>query len=784
MQTAASEVMDDVLRGLGVDERPAKFTPHLELVQRKLLRDVGEDFSTRFEETSAATLRLWFDYQSEDGRSIRVSAADPTARARSRELPRGVRRDEIGELRARRLLEGFGPVELEDHDELVAAMGTDADYVVDLDGDPDALVNFTMVAVPQLRLAGWSVAVDADYPCQVVKERTWYAQLEPEPEKGGNWFELQLGVEVEGDKVDLLPVLVDLLESSGSLERIGRCRRKFTALPIGGNRFLAVPPERVRRMLTTLRELYAVDGPPRGPLRIPALVPGYLDDLLDAAGGELRLEGDAQACQRARALSPRQKPPTVDAPAALRATLRPYQAEGLAWLQNLARQRAGGILADDMGLGKTLQTIAHICAEKDAGHLDQPILVVAPTSLVGNWRRELEKFAPHLRAAVVHGPKRKRAARRISEVDVVITSFPILCRDVDVFVQHGYHLVVLDEAHTIKNVRSQAHQAACALESRLRLCLTGTPVENNLEELRALFEFLQPGLFGDAGAFRSRFRNPIEKMGDEERLATLRKRVAPFILRRLKDLVAKDLPPKQRITQLVELEGEQRDLYESIRIAAHESVRGVIKKKGIAASTIDILGALMKLRQVCCDPRLVNVDAAREVAASAKFEHLMQMVPALLSEGRRILVFSQFTSMLALIGEGLRAQGVDYLALTGASQHRQQLVDAFEGGQADVFLLSLKAAGTGLNLVSADTVIHYDPWWNPAAQAQATDRAYRIGQTKSVFVYDLIVEGSVEERMTNLQRRKQALADGILGEGPLGQQLSEGDVDDLFEPLD
>ena len=278
-----------------------------------------------------------------------------------------------------------------------------------------------------------------------------------------------------------------------------------------------------------------------------------------------------------------------------------------------------------------------------------------------------------------------------------------------------------------------------------------------------------------------------------ERLQTLRDRVSPYILRRLKDHVAKDLPRKTTIVRPVQLSGDQRDLYESIRIAAHAAVRKAVKKKGFAASTIDILGALMKLRQVCCDPRLVPVKAAREVEASAKFELLFEMLPELLGQGRRILVFSQFTSMLSLIGDELErmaARGfqglgkMPHVSLTGATADRQAAVDAFQEGRTNVFLISLKAGGTGLNLTSADTVIHYDPWWNPAAQAQATDRAYRIGQKRPVFVYNLIVEGSVEERMLDLQRRKQALADGLLSTTDHGSiELDEAEVEDLFAPL-
>jgi SNF2 family DNA or RNA helicase len=280
------------------------------------------------------------------------------------------------------------------------------------------------------------------------------------------------------------------------------------------------------------------------------------------------------------------------------------------------------------------------------------------------------------------------------------------------------------------------------------------------------------------------FRQPIEERGDKVRLEALRDRVRPFILRRTKDAVAPELPAKTMLVRAVELSGAQRELYESIRVAAHGEVRQSIRKRGLAGATIAILDALLKLRQVCCDPRLVSVDAAKEIEGSAKLEVLLEMLTQQLADGRRILIFSQFARMLGLISESLLARGIRHVTLTGNTPDRQKPIDAFQQGKADVFLISLKAGGAGLNLTGADTVIHYDPWWNPAAQAQATDRAHRIGQTKPVFVHDLIAAGSVEERMLTLQKRKRALANAILDNGSAATgALSERDIDDLLAPL-
>jgi SNF2 family DNA or RNA helicase len=411
-------------------------------------------------------------------------------------------------------------------------------------------------------------------------------------------------------------------------------------------------------------------------------------------------------------------------------------------------------------------------------------MIVTLTSLVGNWKRELERFAPTLTIAIHHGADRHERRDALGQHDVIITTYPMVARDRDDLAELELHMLVLDEAHSIKNSGSQASEAVRCLTARHRICLSGTPIENHLGELWALFDFINPGLLGTKEEFTLQFRQPIEERGDKVRLEALRDRVRPFILRRTKDSVAPELPAKTQLVRAVELTGAQRELYESIRVAAHGQVRQQIKQRGFAASQIAILDALLKLRQVCCDPRLVTVDAAREVTGSAKLDVLLELLDQGLGDGRRILIFSQFARMLGLISEALLARGVRHVALTGHTPDRQKPIDAFQQGKVDVFLISLKAGGAGLNLVGADTVIHYDPWWNPAAQAQATDRAHRIGQTKPVFVHDLIIAGSVEERMLSLQRHKKLLATAILDKGnSAGPTISERDLDDLLAPL-
>jgi SNF2 family DNA or RNA helicase len=468
----------------------------------------------------------------------------------------------------------------------------------------------------------------------------------------------------------------------------------------------------------------------------------------------------------------------VDVPAGLNAELRGYQRAGLDWMQFLREFGFGGILADDMGLGKTIQTLAHILAEKEAGRLNAPALVVAPTTLMGNWQAEAARFAPGLRVLLLHGKDRKTLFDQMGEADVVLTTYALLGRDEAALRRHRYHLLILDEAQYVKNSRSKAAQTARLLDARHRLCLTGTPVQNHLGELWSQFHFLMPGLLGDEKQFNAAYRKPIELQGDVLRQDLLARRLKPFMLRRTKDKVATELPPKTEVVLPIELDGAQRDLYETVRVAMDAKVRDAIDRKGLARSQIVILDALLKLRQACCDPRLLDPTSG---AGSAKLDALMELLDTLLSEGRSVLVFSQFTSMLALIEDALRARGIDYALLTGDTVDRAAPVAAFQRRDVGVFLISLKAGGVGLNLTAADTVIHYDPWWNPASENQATDRAWRIGQEQPVFVYKLIARGTLEEKIQEMQRRKGELANAVLeADAGLAAVIGPDDLRMLF----
>ena len=330
-----------------------------------------------------------------------------------------------------------------------------------------------------------------------------------------------------------------------------------------------------------------------------------------------------------------------------------------------------------------------------------------------------------------------------------------------------------------------AAQVAAELDATHRLCLSGTPMENHLGELWSLFHFLMPGFLGSQKRFKELFRTPIEKHGDSERLTQLRARVTPFMLRRTKREVATELPDKVESIAGVTLEGKQADLYETIRLTTEKAVRDALADKGLAQSQIQILDALLKLRQVCCDPRLVPLASAQKIQQSAKLDLLMELLPEMLAEGRKVLLFSQFTSMLELIEEALKARDLPWVKLTGQSRNRDAIIDRFTSGEVPLFLISLKAGGVGLNLPQADTVIHYDPWWNPAVENQATDRAHRIGQKNRVFVYKLVAHGTIEERILALQERKAALADSMYSGAQARKQplFTEGDIAELLRPL-
>ncbi len=613
---------------------------------------------------------------------------------------------------------------------------------------------------------GWSVryAPGVGHEPIVFRAEAWKAEI---VEEGKGWFHLSAGFEIDGQKFELQPLLAALLDGDfmGLTEGLPDGQEFLFFLPDG--EAVVLPVGRFRRLVRRLEGLMEFRWKPGQALKVHKTeLAAVIDDSM-----EIELPAEAEEFTRRVSDLTNLKVPEIPCPDGLVAKLRDYQLEGYRWMQYLAGQGLNGILADDMGLGKTLQTLTHLLKEKESGRSEgMPNLIVAPTSVVVNWQREAAKFTPGLSVLILQGSDRFSLFAEISKFDLVLTSFALLTRDTEVLVNETFHTLVLDEAQHIKNRAAQVSEAARALDSRHRLCLSGTPVENHLGELWALMDFLNPGLLGAQNVFNSYFRNPIEREQDEARQAELNSKVGALILRRNKKQVAKELPPKTVVVHPIELSEGQKELYETVRATMDKRVRQVIASRGGGEAQIVFLDALLKLRQICCHPLLLDAENAQE---SAKFEYFKDMLATLLEEGHRTLVFSQFTSMLAQMEAHLKAEEIPYLILTGETKDRQLLVEQFQGGEGMVFLISLKAGGTGLTLTGADTVIHYDPWWNPAAENQATDRAYRIGQNKAVMVHKLICEGTVEQRIQQMQAKKGELADGILAgsRGAIDEEL-------------
>jgi len=472
--------------------------------------------------------------------------------------------------------------------------------------------------------------------------------------------------------------------------------------------------------------------------------------------------------------------------------LRPYQKEGVAWLRFLRENGFGGILADEMGLGKTLQTLALLHSGTGVAPVSEqvtkengdrrdacPTLVVCPTSLVFNWVAEARKFTPGLRVLALHGPERHALFDQIPHSDLVITSYALIRRDLEKHRAIEYDTVILDEAQHIKNRQTQNAQAVKAIRARHRLVLTGTPLENSVLDLWSIFDFLMPGYLGTAKDFRERYEGPITRGQDAATQARLSRRLRPFLLRRLKRDVAKDLPAKLEQTSFCELTDDQRAVYQQLMEASRTEVLNAEPNSG--KSRMLALNALLRLRQACCDLRLLKLENTDPATASGKLDLFGELLEEVLDGGHRVLVFSQFVSMLTLLRQRLDAEGVEYCYLDGSTTDRGAVVGRFQGSQVPVFLISLKAGGTGLNLSGADTVIHFDPWWNPAVEDQATDRAHRIGQTRVVTSYKLITRGTVEEKILQLQQRKRDVIRATLGgEEQFVAALTWEEIQELF----
>ncbi|HYO93001.1 MAG TPA: SNF2-related protein, partial [Polyangiaceae bacterium] len=579
---------------------------------------------------------------------------------------------------------------------------------------------------------------------------------------GVDWLNVKITYESEGVGVD-----------RDEIERCLREGKKFVRL--SDNSYAPLDAERVQAMID--REIELMSAGKNG--KIPLSHAGRVQELLQQANSAQVAASAKQLFQRLASID---EIKVAKKPRGLKATLRPYQEQGLSWLSFVHELGSGGVLADDMGLGKTVQTLAlllNLKAEKKTEALR--VLIVAPTSVVTNWIREIERFAPTLTTALWHGAGRKEQLEELESANVIITSYALLRRDIDLLKRLRLHYAILDEAQNIKNPLSATAQAAKELGAERRLALTGTPIENRLSEIWSIFEFVSPGLLGPLPKFEEKYARPIDQ-GDSKAAARLRAAIHPFILRRTKNEVAKDLPPKIEVDNLVDLAPDQKAIYLQVLREVRATVMGEVERVGIGKSQLHILAGLTKLRQAACDPRLLGLPREFSHEDSGKLMAVRELIAEVESGGHKVLIFSQFVSMLKLIREALDEDKVRYEYLDGSTIDRAERVDRFQNDPTiSVFLISLKAGGSGLNLTAADTVIHFDPWWNPAVEDQASDRAHRIGQKKVVTIYRLVAAGTIEEKILQLKQKKKDLVASVLSEDMGGAKtLSRDDLDDLF----
>lgn len=578
---------------------------------------------------------------------------------------------------------------------------------------------------------------------------------------GIDWLSVKLSFESEGVSVD-----------RDELRRCIAAGKKYVRLDDGS--FAAFDADAIQAMMDREIELLTAAG--KGG-KIPLAHAGRVQELLQHAAQTTVSTGAKELFHK---LANIDDIASAKKPRGLKATLRPYQEAGLSWLRFVHDLRSGGVLADDMGLGKTVQTIALLLSVK-AEEKKLRALIVAPTSVVTNWERELARFSPTLSVALWHGADRKEQVDQVREAEVVITSYALLRRDEEFLASLDLDYAILDEAQHIKNPLSATAAAAKRLKAKRRLALTGTPIENRLSEIWSIFDYVSPGLLGPLERFEQRFAKPIEA-GDYKVAQRLRATIHPFILRRTKLEVAKDLPEKLETDQVCDLTGEQRMVYQEVAREVRAQVMGAVEREGLAKAQLQILAGITRLRQAACDPRLLGLPREFGDDDSGKLVALRELLQNAVEGGHKVLVFSQFVTMLRLVEKALREDGLTYEYLDGSTKDRQARVERFQNDPSvGVFLISLKAGGTGLNLTAADTVIHFDPWWNPAVEQQATDRAHRIGQTRVVSVYRLVAAGTIEEKILQLKQKKRELVASVLSEDAGGtKKLTKSDLEELF----
>jgi len=630
--------------------------------------------------------------------------------------------------------------------------------------EPEEAISFLLDSYPLL-LKTWRVYGEATLARYKVRASTPTISASVESNEKEKWFTLDVQVEYEGQNVPLERIWKAWLKG-----------KRYVQLKDGS--YASLPEAWLEKFAHKLKVL-GLDPSKIPKSQFKQFEAPVLDSLLDDLPNTIQDSFWGTLRDNIRNFKEIEQ---VESPEGLTASLRPYQLQGVSYLNFLDTYGFGGILADEMGLGKTIQTLAFLQHMKNRG-VKGPNLIVVPTSVLPNWDREAEKFVPNLTRLIVYGTHRENIFHKITHSDIVLTTYALLRRDLEELEQYDFNTIILDEAQNIKNPNTITTKSVRNINARMRLCLSGTPIENNLFELWSLFEFLMPGFLGSQHAFQRGVMKPI-KEGDLETLEYLRTRVKPFILRRTKAEVVKELPPKIESVTYCALAEEQAELYGALAKKLRDQVLSDVDVKGMAKSQMSILDALLKLRQICCHPKLLKMDMPgySPNIPSGKFETFKDMIVEIVGEGHKVLVFSQFVQMLQIIRGWLQMADIPFCYLDGSSKDRFKQVDRFnDSPEIPIFLISLKAGGTGLNLTSADYVIHYDPWWNPAVENQATDRAHRIGQLRQVFSYKLICQNTVEEKILKLQDMKRGIAEAIIPGQDSWKSLTRSDLEMLFE---
>jgi len=653
--------------------------------------------------------------------------------------------------------------------ELVGFVGRAGDTLRNIVG-PTEVLNFLGSGVPKINRKKWTVELDGRIePYEETIERITPTIRMTESESG-DYFDVSYDYEIESGSISERDIQQALLKGDSFIERNGRT--------------ILLDAEAIKQTLEMFEDCSIGQGDESGSFRVPSIHSSYIESSLQELG-DVELSASSDWLTRARQQNRQDNIEKVELSSHLNATLRSYQHEGVNWLRFLENRGFCGILADEMGLGKTIQTLAWIQLERTCEYdKNLPSLIVCPTSLVENWKEEIEKFTPNLKIVILHGSHRHSLWKEVSTSDVVITSYALMRRDIEKHLEFTYAVAILDEAQHIKNRVTQNAVAAKKIKANHRLVLTGTPIENGVSDLWSIMDFLMPGYLGKHTDFRDFYEYPIQNGGEEGEYvqAKLRRKLHPFLLRRLKKDVAKDLPQKIERIAPCNLTQDQHRVYTQLLEESKRRINDIVQKDGFNKSRMEILKTLLRLRQTCCHIDLLKLNNIKSQHPSAKMELFFELLNEALDGKHRVLVFSQFTSMLAILKKEMVVRNLEFCYLDGSTKDRQSVVRKFnQNHEIPVFLMSLKAGGTGLNLTGADMVIHFDPWWNPAVEAQATDRAHRIGQKRTVYSVKLITKGTVEEKVLAMQQRKQTIIDATLTtDEQIMKKLTWDDVQELL----